>query len=132
MCKLSDKLSLCSCEADIDYDKNHWVLNRFRADKNIISVGIPVWPTFIDSEIENHNTVLLTGMLNDGSCFDFELEFQEKDQLVLYLIAKNLFLFYAFEFSDKKWHHFIPKPMSLEWYHDTVREGIIKNAFNSL
>src|SRR5690606_22081557 len=84
MCKVSDKLILYSCTQDINFEKNHWVLNRFVDGKNDIILGERNLPCRIDPLIVKTNIEKLTNMLNATNCFDFEAEFKDKDQLVLY------------------------------------------------
>lgn len=136
MCKISNRLILCSCDTEIDYDKDHWMLNRFREGKEDIIEGMPMLPTFLDPDIDKYNIGLLTEMLNQGNCFDFEVEFRKKDQLVLFLKCDNdnwkSELFYAFEFTGGKWREIETEPLMLNWYHDTIREVRIKNSFETM
>lgn|SRR5690606_5627073 len=128
MCKITNKLILCSCDTDLDFHDNHWALNRFRNGKEEIMIGQPMMPYDLDQETESYNISFLANLINQGDCFDFEAEFQEKDQLVLFLKNEKGFQedkIYAFEFSGQKWSTVESEPLMLNWYHNTIRQGFI-------
>ena len=133
MCKVSDKLILCSCTQDINFEKNHWELNRFVDGKNDIILGEPNLPCGIDPLIVKTNIEKLTNILNAADCFDFEAAFKDKDQLVLYF--KNEMplpdeKMYVFEFKNKKWKWIQTEPLMLTWYHQTINQGYIEPLTN--
>lgn len=128
MCRITNKLILCSCTTDLDSHDNHWVLNRIRDGKEEIMIGQPMLPYDLDPEVESYNVSLIEKMINQENCFDFETEFQEKDQLVLFLKSDSPFQedrMYAYEFSGQKWSAIETEPLMLNWYRDTIREGFI-------
>lgn len=128
MCKITNKLILCSCDIGLDFHDNHWVLNRIRGGKEEIIIGQPMLPYDLDPEVESYNVALIEEMMNQGNCFDFETEFQEKDQLVLFLKSDNQYQeerIYAFEFSDQRWCATETEQLMLNWYRETIRKGFI-------
>jgi hypothetical protein len=81
MCKVSDKLKLCSCKTDINSLEHYWVLHRFEKDKETIVMGEAMPPAIIDPEIDRYNNKELLRMLNEGNVFDIEMNPVEKDRL---------------------------------------------------
>lgn len=82
MCKVSDKLKLCTCGVDdINELPHYWILYKY-ADKGIWRVGQPIFPAVIGERTETHNIDTLQKLLNDGNCFDFEVKLEENDRLV--------------------------------------------------
>lgn len=48
MCRITDKLILCSCDTGLDLHDNHWVLNRILDGKEEIMIGQPMLPYDLD------------------------------------------------------------------------------------
>lgn len=131
MCRPTDRITLCSCETDPDLSGNHWMLNRFRKGKNEIVIGETLVPDYPDPEIRRRNVRFLTDQINQGNCFDFEVEFQEKDQLVLSFTDEEAYqdeVLYVFEFRTGEWKSIDTDKLSIRWYHDTIRKGSILKA----
>ena len=142
MCKVSDKLKLCSCNAEkVESLKHFWVLNRpENLGQRIIGEIMP--PADIGKQIENFNIERLRKHLNDGNCFDVILSHQEKDILELHFTCKQRpklgdafdlsgnYLVYAFVFKKGKW-----RKTSYDAFNNNmsfVQEGKIMNPFTSL
>ena len=89
MCKVSDKLKLCSCNAEkVESLKHFWVLNRPENLGQCI-IGEIMPPADIGKQIENFNIERLRKHLNDGNCFDVILSHQEKDILELHFTCSK-------------------------------------------
>jgi hypothetical protein len=115
MCKISDKIKLCSCKTkNVDRLKHYWVLNR-PEKKDIEMLGSIIPPADIGEKIEKFNITTLRKQLNDGNCFDIELSHQENDVLELHFTCTpkldsgktdsdfGNYLVYAFVFKKGKW-----------------------------
>lgn len=111
MCKVSDKLKLCSCKAeDVQRLKHYWVLMRpFKTQDYIIGSILP--PADINEKLEKYNLNTLQKILNEGNSFDVEIQHEEKDILELHFTVKTSrndlyfspYLVYAFVFRKGKW-----------------------------
>lgn len=130
MCKVSDKLKLCTCEVP-DNNRHYWLLYRWVKGKNEILIGEFMLPFFIDKKINQLNNQLLVHLLNEGNVFDGSIFPKERDRLALSFYTPGVYseyLTYGFSYWRKKWH---PKGYDwLEWQrqHDTIKKGIILNA----
>ena len=115
MCKVSDKIKLCSCKAQhVERLKHYWVLNRpEKKDEFILGSIIP--PANIGERVEKFNINTLRRQLNNGNCLDVELSHQENDILELHFTCRlepgidkispgvGNYLVYAFAFKKGKW-----------------------------
>ena len=116
MCKVSDKLKLCSCKTEIvETLKHYWILSRPNGTEgNIIGEILP--PAYIGEQVERLNESTIRKLLNDGNFFEVELDLQENDTLSLHFtcnhnhMGKQIdnyygnYLVYAFKNKNKKWH----------------------------
>lgn len=131
MCQISDTLILCGCQHDLDLENNHWMLNRFVDGKEELILGETMLPNLMDPEIFKSNVEKLAKMLNTGNCFDTQMTFQDKDQLILFLKGKapsaNMQM-YAFEYSKKKWNSISTEILMLNRHHDTIILGSVLNS----
>ena len=76
MCKVSDKIKLCSCTTDIEdvYElDNYWIFYRFKKELNIEVVGEYMLPIFVVQQDHAYNMEHLPRLLNDGNVFDIDL-----------------------------------------------------------
>ena len=88
MCKISDKLKLCTCKAkDIYKLKHYWKLKKLNGSELII-VGEMILPVQIGEQAERYNITTLTKLLNAGTCFDVAPILQENDVLYLHFTFK--------------------------------------------
>jgi hypothetical protein len=115
MCKISDKLKLCTCRTEnVQSLKHYWVLNRHEAlDSYVLGSIIP--PADIEEQVEKYNLNTLRKLLNDGNCFDVKLDHQENDILELHFTCQQKldtenqlsdsgnYIVYAFKFTNGKW-----------------------------
>ena len=115
MCKISDKLKLCSCRTEnVQRLKHYWVLNR-PEDKDVFMLGDIVPPADIGERVEKYNIHSLRKQLNNGNCFDVNLVHQENDILELHFTCRQKpdidkptsypgnYLVYAFVYKKGKW-----------------------------
>ena len=115
MCKVSNKLKLCSCKvSNIKTLKDYWILNR-PTDTNECIMGEAILPADIGEQAERYNITALRKLLNDGNCFDIEIQHQENDILELHFTYKAKsnkriqmpdsggYLAYAFVHKNGKW-----------------------------
>jgi hypothetical protein len=64
MCKISDKLKLCSCKTkDLSKLKYYWVLNR-PSEQSMFILGEIIMPAMIGEDLEQFNIVTLQNLLN--------------------------------------------------------------------
>ena len=130
MCKISDKLQLCSCKTAIDNLKHYWVLYRYVNGKTESILGEPVMPAFIDPETDVLNRGLLKTLLNDGNVFDDPLYPVNKDRLLLsFGLSDGGFINYGFVYKKNEWQEI--KYNYFDWFseHDEIKKGKIKNPF---
>ncbi|MEI7802199.1 MAG: hypothetical protein WCI97_06125 [Bacteroidota bacterium] len=142
MCKVSDKLKLCSCKTEIvETLKHYWILSRPNGTEgNIIGEIMP--PAYIGEQMEHLNESTLRKLLNNGNCFDVELKLQENDTLSLHFTCyqnhngKQLdnyygnYLVYAVKYINGTWRQG-------EWNYiggngDDVQSGKIMKPFLKL
>lgn len=131
MCRISDKLKLCTCITDFGSLKHYWVFHRFSKDKNDMVIGLVLFPTFIDPEVEKYNEKILERLLNEKNPFDIDIAPCEKDRLVISIrIGPDKFerIHYGFEFKRNKWKKIGYDPFEWMWHHDKMKSGKIKNA----
>jgi hypothetical protein len=139
MCKISNKIKLCSCKtAHVESLKHYWILHR-PENKDEFNLGEILPPAYIGEETEKFNVNALRTQLNDGNCFDTDLLHQEKDILALHFTCnpalKNSeptsyagnYLVYAFAYKNGKW-----KKTSYDHFLNNLTEiqaGKILNPF---
>ena len=139
MCKVSNKLKLCSCKtAKVEELRHYWVLNR-PDDKGLYAEGSLMPPADIGEEVEKFNIQRIRKHLNDGNCFDVTLSHQENDILELHFTClqrpalgygfdhSGNYLVYAFVFKSGKW-----KKTSYDAFNNNmsaVQEGKILQPF---
>jgi len=137
MCRVSDKLKLCTCKTPLSKLKHYWVLHRFAKHKNVGAViGEAILPYDLSVEDEQFNRETLLRLLNDGNVFDVNLEPSNKDRLQLTFTVKNSGelrgerpqIDYGFEYRNKRWN--LIEYDVFEWllHHEEERYGKIKNA----
>lgn len=128
MCDLNGPFRLCTCNADIDYSKPHWILrmnNTNEGEDMMVIIGMMTPMNLID-KIERRK---ILRRLNTINVFDFDYEPIENDQLELNLSEDNG---YKFTFKNGKWK-------IEEWYgehpifeHQTSKKGIIDSPPSEL
>ena len=93
-------------------------------------IGEPQWPYGLEKIISISNKRKISRMPNQGNCFDFKIVPIEDDQLHIYFnTAKgDDGISYSFEFKKGKWRSFSTEPLMEHWYHDTYKQGVIKNG----
>lgn len=131
MCKVSDKLKLCTCASDAYSLKHYWVLHRFINGKNDYVLGEAIMPKIIDEETERYNWSLLEKLLNDGNVFDVEMNPKENDRLELSFtveVGEPGSVQYGFTFRNKIWVR--ENYDVFEWMqnHEEDLQGKIKDA----
>ena len=139
MCKVSDKLKLCSCKTqDIRELKHYWILKR-NDGGDLSVVGETMIPVNIGEKADKLNADTLCVMLNEGNCFDVEMQHRQNDILELHFTCiadrnnvlnghwNGNFLEYEFRFRNKKWRkaHYDPFSLHLE----DIQSGKIVRPF---
>jgi hypothetical protein len=129
MCTVSSKLKLCSCKTThAETLKHYWVLKRPDGGNQTI-VGQAILPANIGKQAHKINTELLGRMLNEGNCFDVDMQHQPGDILELhfsydagqetgeYSPIHGDYLAYAFTFSNSKW-----KPVEFDPFGQNLQD----------
>lgn len=137
MCKVSDKLKLCTCKTkNVERLKHYWILKRHNGQNNCI-VGEAILPANIGEQANKINEKALLKMLNQGNCFDITLQHQENDILELHftfyadpekyfmLPCNGNYLAYAFKFKKDSWKKTYFDPFS-ENLEDIQKGKIVK------
>jgi hypothetical protein len=138
MCTVSDKLKLCTCETEnVEKLKHYWILKR-PTEKKHFMVGEILPPANIDENAYELNQKNILAQLNNGNCFDIELQHQENDILELHFAFKtglkrlrNRFsgfedyLVYAFKFKKGKWKEDYYDSFDVDF--DEIQKGKIIN-----
>ena len=114
MCKVSDKLKLCTCKTtNVEDLKHYWILYKY-ADIGVCTMGDYIMPEPIAEKEDRYNINTLQALLNEGNCFDFEIELEENDRLEFHFscvqnsigmipAAKVDYLTYTFSYKSSKW-----------------------------
>jgi len=114
MCKVSDKLKLCTCKTtNVEDLKHYWILYKY-ADIGVYRMGDYIMPEPIAEKEDRYNINTLQALLNEGNCFDFEIELEENDRLEFHFsctqnsnsmipAAKGYYFTYTFSYKSGKW-----------------------------
>jgi hypothetical protein len=132
MCKISDKLQLCTCAAgSIDKLRHYWVLHQLVKGKNTIVIGELVPPYFIDDVTDLQNKALLLNLLNNGNVFDAPVHPAKGDLLELsFLCGKTDYdrLYYGFKYTGTEWIEKEYDAFTWMQHHEEAAFGKVKNA----
>jgi hypothetical protein len=131
MCKVSDKLKLCTCATkDIYSLKHYWILHRFDDNKDDFIVGEIIEPYLCKPDIELYNRDVLLRLINIPSTFDVDINPKPKDRLELSFSVGNESLVYGFEYKNGSWES--EEYDTFEWmsHHNEYLAGKIKNPMN--
>ena len=133
MCKVSDKLLLCSCKVEnIDSLKNYWVLYRRNKNKDMMIMGSLIMPYAPEENIEKYNEDTLLRLMNTPSTFDVELNPNAGDRIQLHFtINDEQFMDYGFEYKSSKWVLQAYNPFEWDEKYDESKYGKIVNALES-
>ena len=140
MCKVSDKLKLCTCKTkNVEQLKHYWILKR--PTESIYHIeGITILPADIGEAAHTYNQRTIMAQLNDANCFDFELTHQENDILELHFTCnvglekqkkhplQGDYLGYAFNFKKGKWEEDIYDNFDVNF--NEIQKGEINNPFS--
>jgi len=133
VCKLSEKLKLCTCSAGSVADlEDYWVLHRFVEGKNQIVIGRALLPDKLDAKVEAHNRSLLLARLNDPDAFDIDLRPRDGDRLQLTFrfsvggAAKTIS--YGYTHAQGRWIEQAYDSLSWQWHHDSESFGEVRSA----
>ena len=128
MCDFNGPFKLCTCSADIDYSKPHWILHMNSANDGeevVVTIGL-MKPINLIDKIERRKVLR---RLNTINVFDFDYSPSENDQLEL-----NYEEDYGYKFTFKK-----GKWVFEEWYgehpifeHQNTKEGVIESLPSKL
>lgn len=128
MCDLNGPFRLCTCSADIDYTKPHWVLRMNStndSEETMVRIGM-MKPLNLINKIERRK---ILRRLNTVNVFDFEYEPSENDQLELILEEDDG---YTFNFKKGKWVLEEWNGEYSEFEHKSQKEGIIESLPSQL
>ena len=128
MCRLSDKLKLCTCGTEVHKLKNYWVFHRFTKGQFINVVGEVMLPAYTDPSDHAYNKQLLPKLLNEGNIFDVELRPKNRDRLQLSFATTQANLDYGFEFRAGKWKEIEFDFLTWMWRHNAEESGKIIHA----
>lgn len=131
MCKISDKLILCTCEiTDIQRLIHYWILYRYNAKKGILMIGETIGFDLLLQMKNPDNLKTLLDRLNGGNIFDKTIDFKNKDrlQISIHFNENDSPTDYGFEFKNGKWKVFEFDYFIWKSEHFEVKEGKIKNA----
>ena len=140
MCTVSDKLKLCTCKTEnVKRLKHYWTLKR-PTEKTHWVVGEMILPANIGETADKINQNTILSQLNNGNCFDFELQHQENDTLELHFTYKvdpekyltlpynGDFLVYSFKFKKGEWKKSDYDPFEIDF--NEVQKGKIISPFS--
>ena len=134
MCRVSDKLKLCTCATRIAKLKHYWVLHRFSKTKDLMVIGETILPADISAEDDQFNRDTLVRLLNDGNVFDVDLKLSDKDRLQLTFTVRdvssgdNAQIDYGFEYLNSRWEMIEFDGLEWMWRHNKKQHGKIENA----
>ena len=107
MCLVSDKIKFCTClSGSVDKLQHYWLLYRYDKTKGMFVVGLPAMPFHLLQPSYELNKIMLVKRLNEKDAFDFEITFQDKDQLeiVFYNNEDDIKrMVFCFKYSKDKW-----------------------------
>jgi hypothetical protein len=129
MCKLSDALKLCTCDAaSIDELDHFWVFHRFDPTKNELVIGRILIPYALAPEIEAHNRALLLARLDDPDAFDVDLAPRDGDRLQLTFRFGGHYeqTHYGYERRAGKWVEQAYDGLSWSHHHDREHFGEVR------
>ena len=134
MCKVSDKIKLCTCGVNsVSKLKHYWILHRYNKAKNDIIIGDFMLPYMLDEKMLINNKAMLLKQLNEADAFDVELSPKNKDRLQLTFTcpgSKNQQITYGYSYKKGKWIEEDFDPLEWCWHHDEQKFGIINSALD--
>ena len=79
MCKISNKLKLCTCKTQqVETLKHYWILYRPHFSFGEV-LGSIIAPADVSMETNLYNEETLNTLLNAGNCFDVDMKVRDKD-----------------------------------------------------
>ena len=134
MCKVSDKIKLCTCGVNsVDQLKHYWILHRYNKLKNNIIIGEFMLPYMLDEKMLIYNKAMLLNRLSEADAFDLELSPKSKDRLQLTFTCPDTNeqqITYGYSFKKGKWVEEDFDPLEWSWHHDEQKIGIINPALD--
>lgn len=127
MCKVSDRLKLCSCKTEnVETLKHYWILKRHNGGDDSI-MGDAIMPANIGENANDLNIDTILTALNEGNCFDIEMQHKQNDTLELHFRLDSGYLAYSFKFENNRWKktEYDPFGANLE----NIQEGKIARPF---
>ena len=132
MCKVSDKIKLCTCSAgSINELKHFWILHRYSKTKNEIFIGELVMPYMIDGATFLNNKTVLLKRINEADAFDIDLSPKNKDRIQLTFTCPepaDQQITYGYSFKKGIWVEEEFDPLTWSWHHEKDKFGIIDPA----
>ena len=132
MCKVSDKLRLCTCATDYNQLKHYWTFHRFVEGMENYIIGETMLPYRLSATDHEANYVILNILLNEGNPFDVELLPVKKDRLHLSFtcIEGGDTVSYGFQYTGRRWKRQEYCSLMWYWHHEEVQGGKVKNALH--
>ena len=134
MCKVSDKIKLCTCAVNsVNELKHYWILHRYNKSKNNIVIGDCMLPYMVDEKIIINNKAMLLKRINEVDAFDIELSPKNKDRLQLTFTCTDSHdqqITYGYSYKKGKWVEEDFDPLEWSWHHDEQKFGIINPALD--
>jgi hypothetical protein len=132
MCEISDKIKFCSCSVpSIESLKHYWVFHKIVKGKFLYIIGEPVWPHFLNKEIEKCNKAILLKRVNEIDAFDIQLNPKSKDRFQISIHCENPidhYIHYGFVFKQNRWVEYSYDAMKWMWRHEEENFGNIESA----
>jgi len=111
----------------LDEIENPWIYTRFVEGKFEYIIGEPMLPDYLHNTNHRLNRYRICRMLNLKNCFDIEIKPKDRDEL--HLSFDKYSLFYSFVFRNNKWRSIESEPLMVEWYHDIIHYGEMKELY---
>lgn len=136
MCKVSNKLKLCTCVTPQEKLKHFWAFHRYVEDKELLIMGMPYFPDEFSLVDHESNKEILEILLNEDDVFDVKIKPKAKDRLEFFFsftefeTASNIT--YGFEFRKGKWKSIEYDYFDYENNYDQENYGKITNALERI
>lgn len=129
MCRVSNKIKLCSCATDnVETLKHYWIFHKYDQNRHYDILGELMEPYSTDPEIELYNRELLLQRINEPDAFDVHLKPTNNDRLEICVSAGYHRLTYGFVYQDGIWAEKEYDPFEWMWQHTQKEIGKVKNA----
>ena len=135
MCKVSNKLKLCTCTKPLENLKHYWIFHRFIKGKNEFVIGEPIMPEYFLFTNHPDNESIIEELLNNKNLFDVDIIPKNNDRLELSLTCKDpivRLMTFGFEYKSSKWKTIEYDCFGWMQKHEDVKHGKITNALERI